>query len=106
MAEQAKKELSTVADYDVNIPFIGQDPNSKLPLHLNMKLTRAKLESLVDDLINRRSARASGAKGCRAFGQRHPRSRARRRHDPPCPESAAGREGILRPRTAQGRQSR
>jgi molecular chaperone DnaK len=51
VAEQAKKELSTVADYDVNIPFIGQDPNSKLPLHLNMKLTRAKLESLVDDLI-------------------------------------------------------
>ncbi|HWA01316.1 MAG TPA: molecular chaperone DnaK [Caulobacterales bacterium] len=53
VAEQAKKELSTVADYDVNIPFISMDPNSKLPLHLNLKLTRAKLESLVDDLVKK-----------------------------------------------------
>ncbi|MES1198978.1 MAG: Hsp70 family protein, partial [Pseudomonadota bacterium] len=44
VAEQAKKELSSVADYDVNIPFISMDPNSRLPLHLNLKLTRAKLE--------------------------------------------------------------
>jgi len=53
VAEQAKKELSTVADYDVNIPFISMDPNSRLPLHLNLKLTRAKLESLVDDLVQK-----------------------------------------------------
>ncbi|HVY84242.1 MAG TPA: molecular chaperone DnaK [Caulobacterales bacterium] len=53
VAEQAKKELSSVADYDVNIPFISMDPNTRLPLHLNLKLTRAKLESLVEDLVKK-----------------------------------------------------
>ena len=48
-AEKAKKELSTVAQYDVNLPFISM--NASGPLHLNLKLTRAKLESLVEDLI-------------------------------------------------------
>jgi molecular chaperone DnaK len=52
-AEEAKKELSTVSEYTINEPFIGFDPNSKNPLHLNLKLTRAKLESLVEDLVNR-----------------------------------------------------
>ncbi|HEY3813193.1 MAG TPA: molecular chaperone DnaK [Caulobacteraceae bacterium] len=50
-AEKAKKELSTVPQYDVNLPFISM--NASGPLHLNLKLTRAKLESLVEDLINR-----------------------------------------------------
>lgn len=48
-AEKAKKELSTVAQYDINLPFISM--NASGPLHLNLKLTRAKLESLVEDLI-------------------------------------------------------
>jgi molecular chaperone DnaK len=48
-AEKAKKELSTVPQYEVNLPFISM--NASGPLHLNLKLTRAKLESLVDDLI-------------------------------------------------------
>ena len=48
-AEKAKKELSTVPAYDVNLPFISM--NASGPLHLNLKLTRAKLESLVEDLI-------------------------------------------------------
>jgi molecular chaperone DnaK len=48
-AEKAKKELSTVAQYDLNLPFISM--NASGPLHLNLKLTRAKLESLVEDLI-------------------------------------------------------
>jgi molecular chaperone DnaK len=48
-AEKAKKELSTTAQYDVNLPFISM--NASGPLHLNMKLTRAKLEALVEDLI-------------------------------------------------------
>ena len=48
-AEKAKKELSTVPQYDVNLPFISM--NASGPLHLNIKLTRAKLESLVDDLV-------------------------------------------------------
>jgi molecular chaperone DnaK len=50
-AEKAKKELSTVPQYDVNLPFISM--NASGPLHLNLKLTRSKLESLVEDLINR-----------------------------------------------------
>ncbi len=52
-AEQAKKELSSRSDYEVNIPFITQDPSSKNPLHLVMKITRAKYEALVDDLVQR-----------------------------------------------------
>ncbi|MFZ5670685.1 MAG: molecular chaperone DnaK [Pseudomonadota bacterium] len=48
-AEKAKKELSTTAQYEVNLPFISM--NQSGPLHLNIKLSRAKLEALVDDLI-------------------------------------------------------
>jgi molecular chaperone DnaK len=50
-AEKAKKELSSAQQYDVNLPFISMNANG--PLHLNIKLTRAKLESLVEDLIAR-----------------------------------------------------
>lgn len=49
--EKAKKELSTASTYEVNLPFITADATG--PKHLNMKLTRAKLEKLVDDLIKR-----------------------------------------------------
>src|ERR1044072_2383810 len=48
-AEKAKKELSTVARYEVNLPFISM--NESGPLHLNVKLSRSKLEALVEDLI-------------------------------------------------------
>ncbi len=48
-AEKAKKELSSTAQYEVNLPFISM--NASGPLHLNIKLSRAKLESLVEDLI-------------------------------------------------------
>ncbi|MFN7264851.1 MAG: molecular chaperone DnaK [Phenylobacterium sp.] len=47
--EKAKKELSFTAQYEVNLPFISR--NASGPLHLNIKLTRAKLEALVDDLV-------------------------------------------------------
>ena len=50
-AEKAKKELSSAASYEVNLPFITADSSG--PKHLNMKLSRAKLESLVGDLIKR-----------------------------------------------------
>ncbi|MFP7755034.1 molecular chaperone DnaK [Thermodesulfobacteriota bacterium B35] len=50
-AEKAKKELSTAMETDINLPFITADASG--PKHLNMKLTRAKLESLVEDLIDR-----------------------------------------------------
>ena len=50
-AEKAKIELSNSLQTDVNLPFITADASG--PKHLNVKLTRAKLESLVDDLIQK-----------------------------------------------------
>ncbi len=50
-AEKAKIELSSAAQTDVNLPFVTADASG--PKHLNIKLTRAKLESLVDDLVKR-----------------------------------------------------
>ena len=50
-AEKAKIELSSATQTDVNLPFITADQNG--PKHLNIKLSRAKLEALVDDLIQR-----------------------------------------------------
>src|SRR5271167_3338131 len=50
-AEKAKIELSSSVQTDVNLPFITADQHG--PKHLNIKLTRAKLEALVDDLIQR-----------------------------------------------------
>jgi molecular chaperone DnaK len=50
-AEKAKIELSTVVETEVNLPFITADQTG--PKHLTLKLTRAKLEQLVDDLLKR-----------------------------------------------------
>jgi len=50
-AEKAKCELSTTLETEINLPFVTADASG--PKHLNMKLTRAKLEQLVDDLIQR-----------------------------------------------------
>ena len=50
-AEKAKMELSTTKETDINLPFITADASG--PKHLNLKLSRAKFESLVDDLIER-----------------------------------------------------
>jgi len=52
-AEKAKIELSSSSQTEINQPFISMDPNGGQPLHLVMKLTRAKLESLVSDLIKK-----------------------------------------------------
>ncbi len=50
-AEKAKKELSTTMETDINLPFITADSSG--PKHLNIKMSRAKLESLVSDLVDR-----------------------------------------------------
>jgi molecular chaperone DnaK len=50
-AEKAKMELSTVMETDINLPFITADATG--PKHLQMKLSRAKFEQLVDDLLQR-----------------------------------------------------
>ena len=52
--EKAKMELSTAVETDINLPFITADQSG--PKHLNLKLSRAKLEALVDDLIARLEA--------------------------------------------------
>ncbi len=59
-AEKAKIELSSSSQTEINQPFISMDPNGGQPLHMVMKLTRAKLESLVSDLIK------SSLKPCQA----------------------------------------
>ena len=53
-AEKAKIELSTAQQTDVNLPYITADATG--PKHMNIKVTRAKLEALVDDLIERTMA--------------------------------------------------
>src|SRR6201995_5940356 len=50
-AEKAKIELSSAAQTEINLPYITEDASG--PKHLNIKLTRAKLEALVDELIQR-----------------------------------------------------
>src|SRR6058998_3199050 len=50
-AEKAKIELSSSAQTDINLPYVTADASG--PKHLNIKLTRAKLEALVEDLIER-----------------------------------------------------
>ncbi len=50
-AEKAKIELSTTQQTDINLPYVTADASG--PKHLNMKLSRSKLESLVEDLVSR-----------------------------------------------------
>ncbi len=50
-AEKAKHELSTMTETEINLPFITADASG--PKHLQMKITRAKFESLVEDLLKR-----------------------------------------------------
>ena len=50
-AEKAKMELSPTNETDINLPFITADASG--PKHLNIKLSRAKFESMVDDLIEK-----------------------------------------------------
>ena len=50
-AEKAKMELSTAMETDINLPFITADQSG--PKHMNLKLSRSKLEALVEELINR-----------------------------------------------------
>jgi molecular chaperone DnaK len=58
-AEKAKIELSSSTQTEVNLPFITADQNG--PKHLNVKLTRAKLESLVDELVQKTIAPCTAA---------------------------------------------
>jgi molecular chaperone DnaK len=52
-SEQAKKELSFKLETEINLPFITIDPSNNQPLHLQRKLTRARLEEMIKDIIDR-----------------------------------------------------
>jgi molecular chaperone DnaK len=52
-SEQAKKELSFKLETEINLPFITIDPSNNQPLHLQKTLTRARLEEMIRDLVNR-----------------------------------------------------
>ncbi len=103
-AEKAKIELSSSTQTDLNLPYITADASG--PKHLNMKITRAKLESLVDELVARTDrAVQARAQGCRREGFRHRRRDPGRRNDPHA-QGAGHRAGVLRQGAAQGRQRR
>lgn len=52
-SEQAKKELSFKLETEINLPFITINPENNQPLHLQRKLTRARLEEMIKDIIDR-----------------------------------------------------
>ena len=76
-AEKAKMELSTVMETDISLPFITADQSG--PKHLAMKLTRAKFEQLVEDLLQKTIGPSrAGADRRRHDGEGRRRGRARR----------------------------
>ena len=101
-AEKAKIELSSATQTEINLPFITADASG--PKHLTMKLTRAKFEALVDDLIQKTVEPCRLAlKDAGLSAARNPRSRSGRRHDAHA-EGAGDREAVLRQGAAQGRE--
>ena len=101
-AEKAKIELSSAKETEVNLPFITAGATG--PKHLVLKLTRAKLEALVEDLINNTLAPLpAGAEGCRPRRQRGGRGDPGRRHDPHAEGHRHG-EDLLRQGASAERQ--
>ena len=88
-AEKAKCELSTALETDVNLPFITADASG--PKHLLIKVTRAKMESLVAELIDRCEGPClSGHAGRQGDHQGHRRGHPGGRHDPHAPGTGKG----------------
>jgi molecular chaperone DnaK len=97
-AEKAKIELSSSQQTEINLPYITADASG--PKHLTLKITRAKFESLVDELVERTIEPCRIAlkdAGCQ--DRRHRRRDPRRRPEPDA-EGAGEGQGILRPGTA------
>ncbi len=93
-AEKAKIELSSSQQTEINLPYITADASG--PKHLTMKLSRAKFESLVDDLIQRTIQPVKNAlKDGGVSRGRHRGGGSGRRHDPHA-EGAGDREAALR----------
>ena len=68
-AEKAKIELSSTMETEINLPFVTADASG--PKHLNIKLSRAKLEQMMDDIIERSQALRTGAERCRLYSQQY-----------------------------------
>ncbi len=101
-AEKAKIELSSSQQTEVNLPYITADATG--PKHLMVKLTRAKLESLVEDLVERTmEPLPHRAEGCRHRRGRDRRRDSGRRSDPHADGAGEGHR-LLRQGAAQGRQ--
>ena len=98
LAEKAKIELSSTTQTEINLPFITADASG--PKHLTMKLTRAKFEALVDDLVQKTIEPCRQAiKDAGLSRGRDQRGRSRRRHDPHA-QGPGSREAIVRQRAA------
>ena len=103
-AEKAKIELSSTMTTQINLPFITA--TSEGPKHLDLQLTRAKLEELAHAPARAdRRADEAGAHGRGPAGVRHRPRRARRRHDAHARGAGEG-QGADRQGAAQGRQPR
>ena len=103
-AEKAKNELCSTVQTEINLPFITADQTG--PKHLVMTLTRAKLEALVADLIERTVEPCRKAmKDAGRQRRRHRRGRPRRRPDPDA-EGPGARQADLRQGAPQGREPR
>ena len=101
-AEKAKIELSSAQQTEINLPFITADASG--PKHLNVTLTRAKLEQLVGDLLTGTLGPGEeGPRRCRQEARRHRRGRPRRRPDAHAVRPEARRR-VLRQGAPQGRE--
>ena len=102
-AEKAKIELSSSQQTEINLPYITADAAG--PKHLNMKLTRAKLESLVEDLVQKTIEPCRIAlKDAGLVDEGCGRGHSGRRPDPHA-AGAEGGQGFVRQGAAQGRES-
>ena len=91
-AEKAKIELSSTASTEINLPYVTADASG--PKHLVMNLTRAKLEDLVRDLIEKTKGPVQAAlKDAGLKPSRDRRGHPRRRHDPHAGGPGAGQVG-------------
>jgi molecular chaperone DnaK len=103
-AERAKIELSTTMETEINLPFITADASG--PKHLVKKLTRAKLETMIEDILQRSVGPSKQCmKGCGRRRQQDQRSGAGRRTDAHAAHPG-DRQRTVWTRRAQGRESR
>ncbi len=102
-AEKAKMELSSVMETEINLPFITADATG--PKHMVKKLTRAKFEQLVDELLQKTVGPTKQALADAGVDPSKIDEVVLVGGSTPHSEGPADRQGPVRPRTAQGRES-